>query len=142
MTQTAFTLSKLRRMVNEPTVTPYTDDILTSYIEEHPVMDTAGHEQYDADGVLDADWVATYDLHWAAADIWEEKAAAVQTYYSFSADGGNYSQDQLYQTAMEQARFHLARRRPGSRDTHKSPVETETDGDLTYDGDVFAWRAN
>jgi hypothetical protein len=136
MTQDAATLAQLRRMVNEPTTTPYTDTVLTAYIESHPAMDTTGLESGDTD------WVPVYDLHWAAADIWEEKAAAVQAYYNFSADGGNYSQDQLYQTAMEMVRYHQARRKAGSRDTHKSPVEVETDAELTYDGDVFAWRAN
>ena len=142
MSQDAATIARVRRMVNEPTTTPYTDEILTAYIEAHPVMDSMGHEQYDDDDVLDTEWTATYDLHWAAADVWEEKAAAVQTYYTFSADGGSYQQNQLYQTAMEQARFHASKRRPAHRKTRKSPVETETDGDLVYDGDVFAWRAN
>lgn len=126
MTVQEETIARLRRMVNESSSTPYTDEILTSYIEEHPLMDSNGHEKYDEDGELDTDWIEAYDLHAAAGQIWEEKAAAVQMYYDFIADGGQFSQSRLYDTAMEQARYHFARRKPQSKATHKKPNEDDS----------------
>ena len=149
-------LARLRRMVNEPFIdvyvdpysiqTPYTDDVLGYYIGLHPVTDSNGIDMNENDWLLYLDyrnsetsyadlvstgalpvWTPTWDLHAAAADIWEEKAALVQTYYNYSADGGNYSQSQLFQTAMEQSRYHAARRKSQSRFTHKSPVERRFD---------------
>lgn len=130
-------ISDLRRMVAEPSTTPYSDAILTRYIEAYPVMDTDGRESGD-DG-----WTAGYDLNAAAADIWSEKAAAVQMYYSFSADGGKYNQSQLYESAMDKSRYHAARRRASSRHTHKSPnedVATIDDNSLIYDESYAWWR--
>ncbi len=143
---TADMLARLRRMVNEPTTTPYTDDALAYYLQLHPVTDSNGIDINENDWMLYLDfansetsyadlvstgalpsWTPTWDMHAAAADIWEEKAAAVQSYYNFSADGGNYSQSQLYENAMDQVRYHLARRRPQNRFAHKSPVERKFD---------------
>lgn len=139
-------LGQLRRMVNEPTVSPYTDDVLVYYLQLHPVTDKNGIDINENDWLLYLDfnnsetsyadlistgalpvWIPTWDLHAAAADIWEEKAALVQAYYNFSADGGNYSQSDLYTNAMDQARYHTARRKPQTRATHKSPVERRFD---------------
>ena len=135
-------LGQLRRMVNEPSTTPYTDDILGYYIALHPCTDTNGYDINENDWLMYLDysnsetsyadliatgalpvWTPTWDLHAAAADVWEEKAALVQNFYDFSADGAHYSQQQVYQQAMEQVKYHLARRKPQNRATHKSPVE-------------------
>lgn len=135
MTISAEDISKLRRMVNEPTSAPYTDGVLETYVELYPVTDSEG---YDSDS---SSWTASYDLNAAAADIWSEKASAVQTYYNFSADGGRYDQNQLYESAMDKVRFHLARRKAGSRYTHKSPKETtevNNEDGLIYD-EAYAW---
>lgn len=135
MTASADQISRLRRMVNEPvTSTVYTDPILTTYIEAYPVI--------DADGNLPSedDWTASYDLNAAAADIWEEKAAAVQTYYNFTADGGKYDQDKLFETAMDKSRYHAARRKPASKQSHKVPKEISTSDDLIWDEDYAWWR--
>lgn len=135
MTPTAIQLAQLRRMINEPTSTPYADEILSAYITKYPLVDINGVES-GTDG-----WVEDYDLHAAAADVWEEKAAIVQALYDFSADGGSYSRSQLYEMAMDQARFHTARRKMASRPTIKTPSENDTTGDtggLIYD-ETYAW---
>lgn len=133
MAATADHISRLRRMVAEPvSSTVYTDPVLTGYIQDYPVIDD--------DGLFPSDeaWTPSYDLNAAAADIWEEKAAAVQTYYNFSADGGRYDQDKLYETAMDKSRYHAARRKPSSKQSHKVPKETSTSDGLIWD-EAYAW---
>jgi hypothetical protein len=125
-------------MIDSPTDTPYTDEILAQYIEQYPVIDDAGKESGDAD------WTPTYDINAAAADIWEEKAAAVQKYYDFNADGGSYSQSQLHETAMDKVRYHRARQRAVVKQVFKAPsenVDTASE-ELTYDEAYAWWRAN
>ena len=43
------------------------------------------------------------DLYAAAAEIWDEKAAAVAPNFDFSADGGNFSRSQMYAQYTETA---------------------------------------
>lgn len=115
---TAAQIAQLRRMVNEPTTTTYSDAIITTYIETYPLMDENGEAprvpSTITPGVMMAnpDWTATYDLHAAAADIWEEKAAVVSVDYDFSADGGSLNRSQVYEQMMGQARYHRSRRNP------------------------------
>ena len=120
MTATADQISKLRRMVNEPTTATYSDETLQEYIEACPTMDENGESPRvpstttPGEMMANPDWVATYDLHAAAAAVWEEKAGAVAPNYDFSADGGSYSRSQAHQQAMQMVRFHLSRRSPGT----------------------------
>lgn len=137
MTASANDIADLRRMVNEPTVTPYTDAILTRYLERYPTVDDYGKETGE-DG-----WVAGYDLNAAASDVWAEKASLVQMYYDFQADGARYSQSQLYEMAMDKSRYHAARRRVSSKSTFKKPDETTDslyDEGLIYDEANAWWR--
>jgi hypothetical protein len=111
-------LAQLRRMVNEPTTTTYSDETLRAYIEACPSTDENGEAPRVAstttpgEMMVNPDWTATYDLHAAAAMIWEEKASTDAPNYDFSADGGNYSRSQAYEQAMKMVRFHLSRRSP------------------------------
>ena len=137
MTVSADDLSDLRRLVNEPTQTPYSDAILTRYLGRYPTVDDNGMESGE-DG-----WVAGYDFHAAASDIWTEKASLVQMYYDFQADGGRYSQSQLYEMAMDKSRYHAARRKVTSKSTFKKPDENTdnlSDDGLIYDADNAWWR--
>lgn len=109
MTVSADLLAQLRRMVAEPTAVNYTDAALSAYVEKYPVID-----EHDRDP-KNPRWEPTYDLHAAAQDVWEEKAAAISGHVDFSADGGSYQQSQAYQAAMGQARYHGARRKPSSK---------------------------
>ena len=66
-------IRRLRRLTCETAEdSPYTDEMLTEYIEQ-------------AEGVI----------YWAAAEICQEKAAAVNALYDFSADGGTYHRGDL-----------------------------------------------
>ena len=119
MTPTAAMIAELRRMVAEPATTIYSDELLTTIIEKYPLTDDDGYEPDDDD------WTDTYDLHRAAADIWEEKAAAAASRHDFSADGGSYSRHQVYQACIAQASRHRARAAAHSYVTIKDPVETD-----------------
>jgi hypothetical protein len=118
MSITADQILRVRRMTNEPTQAPYTDALITSMAEDHKLTET-GYPGADVD---------VYDLHAIAADIWEEKAAALAQDFDFSEQGaGSYSRSQAYEQAEKQAKFHLARRKPRSRKPVKFPKEVSYD---------------
>lgn len=119
MTATAEQVAELRRMIAEPDETTYTDEDLEALIESHPLVDERGELPYTWDTSTqpptqddNEDWIPTYDLHAAAADIWQEKAAVVAEDFDFEADGGRYSRSQVYEQFMKQARYHRSRRAP------------------------------
>jgi hypothetical protein len=118
MTPTANQIAQLRRMVAEPTVTTYSDAVLTTYIETYPCVDENGESPRVSSTttpgtmMVNPDWIETYDLHSAAAAIWEEKAAAHSVKFDFDADGGSYTRSQQHEHAMQQVRHHLSRRNP------------------------------
>ncbi len=60
----------------------------------------------DADGYAPTDslWAGAWDINPAAADIWEEKAAAMAAAFDFAADGGDYKRSQAYSQMLQQAR--------------------------------------
>jgi len=133
MAATAAQIAKLRRMINEPAFDPYTDDVLTTYIESYPVMDERGEVPYTWDTSTEPptqddndNWVDTYDLHAAAADIWEEKASVVSADFDFSADGGKYTRSQVYEQYMANARMHKSRRCVRTGTLYKWPEESGT----------------
>lgn len=102
----ASTIARLRRMVNEPEPTTYDDETLASeYIEKYPLRDSSGYEPDDTD------WTPTYDLNAAAADIWEEKAAAVAYEFDFVTQGdGQLARTGKFSHASKQAAKFRSRR--------------------------------
>jgi hypothetical protein len=117
MAATAAMANRLRRMVNEPTEGIYDDDTIDEYIESYPLIDSQGVEPYEVDTTTEPptlterdEWIPTYDLHAAAADIWEEKASAIAEEFDFSADGGRYNRSQKYEQYMNKVRYHSSRR--------------------------------
>ncbi len=117
MTATAAMLAQVKRMVDEPTTDNYTNDEIDGYIEMYPLLDALGTDPHEVDFTttpptisLVDEWISTYDLNAAAANIWEEKAAAVADEFDFKADGGSYSREQKFDMYMKKARFHLSRR--------------------------------
>lgn len=141
MTVTAAQIAQVRRMVAEPTTTTYSDALITTYIERYPHLDEQGQEPYTLSSATppaqeaNDNWIPTYDLNAAAADIWEEKAALWVDKYDFSADGGNYSRSQTYQMMMKQCRFYRARRLPSTARMHKWPDE-KTNRDTVWVGNL------
>lgn len=98
-------VATLRRMTAEPESSAiYTDEVLTEILTSYSVCDGEGLMP-DEDG-----WIPTYDVHAAAAQVWEEKAGALAVEFDFSADGASFARSQAHQQAMAQARYHRARR--------------------------------
>lgn len=119
MTATAAQIAQVRRMTSEPTEDTYSDEAVQGYIEEYPTVDERGTDPYwwnsattPPTRTANVDWIATYDLHAAAADIWEEKAAALSAGYDFATEGQSFTRSQAYEQAMKMARFHKSQRNP------------------------------
>lgn len=119
MAATAAMRSRLRAMIAEATEATYTDDDLDTIIERYPRIDERGEEPYDWDTTTspptqddNEDWMPTYDLNLAAADVWEEKAAASAQDYDVSADGATMSRSQVYEQCSRQASRYRSRRSP------------------------------
>jgi len=104
-------LSRLRRMVAEMTEATYSDDDLRVLIKEFPTAQRVGQNNWVVNSSL-VD-VVVWDLHAAAARIWEEKVAALigQGSYDIEADGQTLHRDQKLQQYRGQIAYHTARRR-------------------------------
>lgn len=132
-------IAQLRRMVAEPGTETYSDDTLVTYIEKYPHLDEQGEEPYTLSSATPPEqeandnWIPTYDLHAAAGDVWEEKAASVASKFDFKADGGDYSVSNVFEQFMKQCRYHRSRRMPSTMRMVKSPDESSTD---------LSWIAN
>lgn len=117
MTATAAMIAQVRRMVSEPTTTTYSDAAIQGYIETYPCVDDQGYDPYwwntgttPPTQTATVGWVPTYDLHAAAADIWQEKAATLASGFDFSTEGQSFSKSQAYEQAMKMARYHDSQR--------------------------------
>lgn len=129
MTVSAANIADLRRMVAEPTATTYIDLVLTEIIEKYPMLDELGEEPYYFEGAIPVrtvndEWIPTYNLNLAAAEVWEQKAASLAGKFDFSADGGNYSRSQAFQQAMGMARYYRGRAGVSTIKQIKVPEET------------------
>ena len=131
---TLLEIARLRRLIAEPLTTTYSDALLREYIERYAHTDLSGETPLTYLGEVNPDWTPTFDLQAAAGDIWEEKATTVITRFAYSADGGNYSVNQVYEQMMKQARSCRSRRMPGSVMGVKSPEEDN--------GERFPWIGN
>jgi len=134
MTATAAQIAQVRRMVAESTEDTYTDEAIQTYIEAHPVMDARGEDPWvestTTPGTLEEneDWTATYDLYAAAADIWQEKAAALAADFDFSTADQSFKRSQAHQNALQQVRYYLSRRRVMNIKTRPEPrLESATE---------------
>lgn len=131
MTATAAMISRVRSMVNEPLPITYSDLVIQGFIETYPMMDENGEQPYTWSSatppvqVVNTSWVATYDLHAAAADIWEDKASEWVTKYDFKADGADYSRSQVYNHMMGRMRYHRSMRATRTMRGFKSPKEPD-----------------
>lgn len=125
---TAAQIAQLRRMVAEPLTTTYSDALLTTIIESYPTLDENGEapripavdsshavtitvDMDVTDLVENDDWIPTYDLNAAAAQIWEEKAAVPAADFDLNVDGGNYTRSQVFEQCMKQARYYASKRK-------------------------------
>lgn len=138
MTVTAAMLATLRRMVAEPDdAHGYDDDTLSAILSEYPLLDERGEEPYTWDTAstpptqdANEDWVARYDTHAAASQVWEEKATEKAHLYDFSADGGRYTRSQMFEQALRMARYHNSRRAPRTIRAFTWPPPSRNDRDV------------
>ena len=140
MTATAAMIEKVRRKTQELDTTTYDNERIADYIERYPLLDEQGEPPYTLDTSTqpptedaNADWIVTYDLNMATADIWEEKAAALAGNYDFSADGGRYNRSQAFNQALQMAQRYRSRRQPRTHTLHKWPEEPDPQ---TYVGNL------
>ena len=140
MAATAAEVAELRRMVNEPDADPYTDDVLETYIERYRAIDELGTKPMETSYTTEPptltendSWIPTYDLHAAAADIWQEKSATVAEDYRISADGGALSREQVQEHYLKQARYHLSRRKIGTMKLFVEPRRSGSEEGVNYD---------
>lgn len=106
---------RLRRMVAESPTGIYPDLVLVEYIERYPLDDIQGEAPQVEDAetgeyAVNPDWIPTYDLNAAAADIWDEKASAIAGDFDFTADGGSYHRSQAVKNYENRARHYRSRR--------------------------------
>lgn len=127
MSATAEMIERFRRMIHEPTDDTYSDELLKEYVEKYPLLDSNGRE------VGEDEWEPVYDLHLAAADVWEEKVALYMEDFTFTADGATYRLSERIENMMARVRYHRANRTPKSVTVHKWPKES---GDLAWIGNL------
>lgn len=131
MTATAQMIADVRGMTGEPTTTTYSDTAIRRFIERYPATDERGVEPYYYDTMTSpptqvavTSWYPTYDLHAAAADIWEEKAAATADQFDYpiqEPSPGIFRHSQQSESFMKQARYHRSRRRVTTATLMASP---------------------
>jgi hypothetical protein len=124
-------IDRLRRMIAESTSDTYSDLLLAEILARYPVEDIQGEAPLiestevvtvPATYERNPDWIPTYDLNAAAADIWAEKAASHAACFDFSADGGTYHRSQVYEQMMKQSRYYRARRNPSTITLRPEPL--------------------
>lgn len=103
-------IARLRRMVAESGTATYGDLALGSVIIRYPLPDAAGEWPLLTSGSVNTDWVATYDLANAAADVWSEKATGIVDNFDFTADGATFHKEQQLRNYERQARMWRSRR--------------------------------
>ncbi len=128
MTATADQIAELRRKVNDNSVVPtYSDKTLASYIERYRI-DAAYWETTSGDAIVATTVIPEeYDMNAAAADIWDEKAAALSEEFDFSADGLSVTISQKREAALKMAKRFRARRAP------RSPTMERKDSTFYFD---------
>ncbi|HPC18448.1 MAG TPA: hypothetical protein PLC72_18735 [Candidatus Hydrogenedentes bacterium] len=121
MAASAEQIARLRRMIAEPGTGTYGDAALKAAIERHPVYDPFGTPPTLADYSTapptvteNPGWMPTYDMNATAAELWEEKAAAVASDYSMTADGSSLRRDQVYEQYMKIAQRYRSKACPGT----------------------------
>ncbi|MEI8164804.1 MAG: hypothetical protein WCG26_00435 [Chloroflexales bacterium] len=133
-------VARLRRMTAEPTSTTYDDAALRQCIVDAVVTDRATLARAGGmEGVVDVRYVPQppqFDLHAAAALIWEEKLAALigAGTYDLNADGEKFALSQMVTQYEKQIAYHQSRRRVTSvrQIVRRAPGVAETiNADIT-----------
>lgn len=131
-------IARLRLFIAESGTVTYSDSLLRSVVANYPITDAAGEWPYLTSGSVNTDWAPLYDLAAAAAEIWDNKGAAIAERFDFTADGATFHKSQQVQQYEKNARKWRARRAPGSHTAMVFPTEPATQvwiGNLAEDDD-------
>ncbi len=136
MTATTAMVDRVRRLTNEPSQSSsYSDDSLSTIIGTYPLVDVRGEEPFTWDTSTEPptqdaneNWIVTYDINAAAADVWEEKASTLPQDFDYQADGGSYSRSQVYEQHMKQARYFRSKRSAKTIRQEPWPPNTTDEG--------------
>jgi hypothetical protein len=88
-------LARLQRMVAYDVEPVLSVAECTDLLSMCKLLDSDGREP------TDTNWEPTYDLNLGAAEGWRWKAGKAVSMYQFSADGGNYSRNQVLEHCVE-----------------------------------------
>lgn len=118
-------VARLRRLIAEPTTTVYSDAELVGILKQFPTARKLSADTLIANGSTSLS-VVVWDVHAAAAQVWEEKIAqlVVQGSYDITADGQTLQRDQKLRQYREQLAYHQARRRVRSVKIVAAPSRT------------------
>lgn len=120
-------IERFRRMVAEPGTATYSDSALITTISHYPLPDVAGEWPLLTSGSANTDWIATYDLAAAAADVWSEKRTAFVGNFDFTADGATFNKSQVYEQYSKEERKWRSRRSLGTHTMVPYPAPTLSD---------------
>lgn len=114
-------MATVRRYVDEPTEATYDDTLLKQIIATYPLLDILGQDAMILSTSTtpptfadNPDWMPAFDLHYAAGEIWQEKAGVVAQDFDYKADKADFSRSQKQEQFMVQSRHHMSRRVPGT----------------------------
>jgi len=88
------------------TVADFNDAAVTLAVEAYPKIDSVGLDP------TDEDWTETYDLYRAAADIVDQRSAAVVDQYDQNSDGASLARSQKFSQLTRLASRLRARAAP------------------------------
>jgi hypothetical protein len=112
MSATTEQLTRVRALVGDFTLS---DGKVRAAIERYPVLDLNGQP------IGESDWIPTYDLHAATADLLEEKAAEVAREFDFATESQRFDRSQKYNQLLSLVRWHRSRRIPQTISLAVSP---------------------
>lgn len=100
-------------MTSEPFGGSFSNEALWDAIERYPLAyyDPDTGQWYEPG---DTGWVARYDLYGAAADVLEEKAAAVAGEIDYTDQGASYKAGALSDKYLRMAQTYRSRSQPRS----------------------------
>lgn len=130
MSVTAAQITRVRKLSGNVSESDFDDDAITDAIELYPKIDSDGLDP------ADDDWTETYDLYRAAADIVDQRAAAVANQYDQNTDGASLNRSQKFGQLSRLATRLRSRgapriARPSLQDTYED-AWSEDDDDSVY----------
>lgn len=128
MSATDAQVAQVRRMTSTLDSSVYTAEVVATYIERYPLLDALGEVPYTWDTSTSPptqedndDWIPTYDLNAAAADVWGEKAGGKVDDFTFNADGASYNLSDVIKHYQERERYYRSRRAAKGIQAHMYP---------------------